>query len=140
MCLPLQPFKIEKEWVHNGLMCAVTLAVEAGHRCGYVRLPPKHAFYNKDHDEIPVDVYGGITFGDIEECTDYEDGLGYWIGFDCLHWEDSMFDPNARLEDMTTEDGVENIRAREIMTYMRDKHYWTHDEVIREVEQLAEQL
>jgi hypothetical protein len=37
MCLPVNPYKIEREWKAFGLSCAVVLAREASHRCGYVR-------------------------------------------------------------------------------------------------------
>lgn len=140
MGLPCQPFKIEKEWIHNGLMCAVTQPIEGGYRCGYVRLPPSHVQYNKDIDEIHVSVHGGLTLGEIETCTEYKDGLGYWIGFDCCHFGDSIFDPSVRSEDMITKDGKDNMKAREVMTSMRKMHYWTYDEVIEEVEHLADQL
>ena len=42
MCLPNAEnvFKVESEWEHAGLECAVVVAVKGGHRCGYVRVPP----------------------------------------------------------------------------------------------------
>lgn len=126
MCLPLKPFKLEKEWIHNGLKCAVVQAREHGHRCGYVRLPPTHPQYQEHYDNFDVSVHGGLTFSDIEPCIE-EDGTGWWIGFDCAHSGDAMYDPN-------------NIPEHKQLHNFPQDHYWTHDEVVSETEQLAMQL
>jgi hypothetical protein len=146
MCLPLTPFKIEREWKHAGLSCAVVLAREGGHRCGYVRVPPGHALHGKEYETPDVDVHGGLTFSDIEECKEHDDGQGWWFGFDCTHLRDAYFDPNARLEDMTTEEGrarfrIEQEMGRKFPSSLRgDDHYWTEPEVAAETERLADQL
>lgn len=144
MCLPLKPFKIEREWKHAGLSCAVVLAREAGHRCGYVRVPPGHPMHGKSYDDPNVDVHGGLTFAEIEPCTEHEDGQGYWFGFDCAHSGDASYDLNA------TPVTVEGKRRFEIEREMnrkyptgygdRPEHYWTAAEVIAETERLADQL
>ncbi len=138
MCLPTKPFKVEREWEHAGLKCAVTLQHPGGHRCGYVRVPPGHWAFGKEYEDIHVDVHGGITFATPEPCA-HEDGAGWWVGFDCGHSEDEMYDPDMKLEDAPEE-------YRSVMAFYRGlslqypKHYWTQAEVERECEKLAEQL
>lgn len=53
----------------------------SGHLCGYVRIPEIHPFYNLEYYEIDVDVHGGLTYSSEEK-------NGYWIGFDCAHYND----------------------------------------------------
>jgi len=52
------------------------------HFCGYVKLPETDKFYNVDHNSIPVDVHGELTFGEFTH-----DG-GFWIGWDYAHHGD----------------------------------------------------
>lgn len=53
---------------------------------GYVKIPEDHPWFEKHYDDIPVQVHGGLTYGDD----------GGWIGFDTAHlgdyWPDSEFD------------------------------------------------
>src|SRR5258708_15897314 len=93
MCLPVKPYKIEREWYHHGLQCAVVQGREGFNRCGYVRVPPGHPAHGKDYDDVNVRVHGGLTFGSIENC-EHEDGTGFWFGFDCAHFRDSYLNPH----------------------------------------------
>src|SRR5258708_251769 len=95
MCLPVTPFKVEREWTHAGLQWAVVQAQEFSHRCGYVRVPPTHLAFGKNYDDLDVSVHGGLTYGNLEPCAEHEDGQGYWFGFDCAHYDDAMYDPAA---------------------------------------------
>jgi hypothetical protein len=144
MCLPVTPFKVEREWKHAGLSCAVVLAKEAGHRCGYVRVPPGHPMHGKRYDDVNVEIHGGLTFADLEPCTEHEDGQGYWFGFDCAHCYDASYDPNAKIEDMTTDEGKALLRIHREMDLKypmpERERYWTELEVVAETERLAEQL
>lgn len=46
--------KIEKKWRHNGLPC-LALALDIGHRCGYVGVNKKHPLYGIGYaDESPA--------------------------------------------------------------------------------------
>ena len=135
MCLPLEPFKIEREWKHAGLSCAVVQAREGGHRCGYVRVPPGHSLHGKDYNDVDVSIHGGLTFAEIESCA-HEDGTGYWFGFDCAHSMDASYDP-----DHLPEHEVDfRTKYPEFNHLHFADHYWTQSEVERETEQLAEQL
>jgi hypothetical protein len=136
MCLPVTPYKIEREWKHAGLSCAVVQAREAQNRCGYVRVPPGHPAHGRDYTEIEVSVHGGLTFAEIEPCREHQDGQGYWLGFDCAHYTDSMIDPEADPETMSQE-------GRKVWTIIKGSqhgHFWTQTEVERECESLAQQL
>lgn len=154
MCLPVAKYcyKVEREWEHAGLKCAVVQAREGQYRCGYVRVPPTHPAYghqlNSYHraDSVISDklsVHGGITFSEIEPCS-HEDGRGFWFGFDCAHAGDAPYDPTLKAEDFV------DVKARYMFQVhkkveakypsMLSEHYWTHDEVVNETEQFAEQL
>jgi hypothetical protein len=143
MCLPVQPYKIEREWKHAGLSCAVVQAREGAHRCGYVRVPPGHPLHGKPYEEPEVEVHGGLTFAEIEPCTEHADGQGYWFGFDCAHAGDASYDPNATTADLVSEQAKAVLRFHlEIAAKypIRHEHYWTESEVVAETERLAEQL
>lgn len=113
MCLPLKPYKIEREWESFGLKCAVVMAREAGHRCGYVRVPPEHPLHGKDYDAPSVEVHGGLTFAELEPCA-HEDGQGWWFGFDCAHSGDASMDPDV---DPTT------LSKEGLMRWQIDREY-----------------
>lgn len=143
MCFPGKPFRVEKEWEHAGLKCAATQAFEGRHRCGYVRLPPGHKFYGMAPMKIPADAHGGVNFGALEPC-EHEDGRGYWIGFDCAHVWDGMWDPNLVPDELGEStrgffDALGPLREVEAIGGIMP-HYWTHEDVVRETERLAEQL
>lgn len=147
MCLPVKPYKIEREWEHLGLKCAVVQAREAQHRCGYVRVPPGHPYYGKPWDETAqLEVHGGITFAVEEPCIE-EDGKGWWFGFDCTHSGDASYDPNVDVASVTAET-QELLRIffkvtgdpSRVGLNQRGDHFWTQAEVERETERLAEQL
>lgn len=79
---PLKDNTVER-WVRDGFDCALTTGF-SGNLCGYVKLPPNHAFSGKHYDEIDVQVHGGLTFA----CRDLDGG--WWIGFDTAHFEDRV--------------------------------------------------
>jgi len=147
MCLPIKPFKIEREWVHAGLSCAVVQAREDQHRCGYVRVPQGHPLYGASYETPNVEVHGGLTFAELEPCTEHKDGQGWWFGFDCAHFMDATHDPNFDPSQATKPD---TVRLMKIHQDIRKKyplglgeepeHYWTQDEAVAETERLAEQL
>ena len=91
---------VEKVFKRSGLDCVV-LAVDTGHRCGYVGVPKSHPLYGRhyfetlsDNSDVEIcsniDIHGGLTFS--------SDGHGgypvakddvWWFGFDCAHFGDS---------------------------------------------------
>lgn len=153
MCLPVKPFRVEKEWRHAGLMCCVVLAREARHRCGYVRVPPSHPMHGKTYDDLDVEVHGGVIFAALEPCRDHDDGQGYWFGFDCAHLGDAPYDPDVSIEKLTTREARDLVQIRSAVDTTTENsrnvlqvhlavnvHYWTVEEVVAETERLAEQL
>jgi hypothetical protein len=53
-------YKIEKNWEHEGYRCIV-VAIDMGHRCGYVGVDKEHPFYGKEYnDEIPPEMLDKI--------------------------------------------------------------------------------
>jgi len=136
MRLPITPFKVEREWKYMGFQCTVVLAREHGHRCGYVRVPPDHPAFGKKYDDdavIHLSVHGGLTFAELEPCTEHEDGQGWRLGFDFIHSGDKSDEPGyepeylKKYQRLTSELGLH-------------EHYWTQREVERECESLAEEL
>ena len=152
MCLPIKPFKVEREWEHAGLKCAVVQARACSFRCAYVRVPPTHRFHGKDSDLVDISVHGGLTFSELEPCVE-EDGKGWWFGFDFAHCDDEMNDPNPDLTTLNEEERHYVLKMREIHDRVegdmkarypdykgRHGHFWTQAEAERECEALAEQL
>lgn len=141
MCLPVKPFKIEREWVYRGLKCAVVQAREAAHRCGYVRVPPGHPAHGSHYDGVDVSVHGGLTFSELEPCA-HEDGQGHWLGFDCAHFMDSMYDPDALICELAPRWSLRYLMWNAANSTLQsfDDHYWLEDEVAKECECLADQL
>lgn len=76
-----------KEWEHVGLKCLVLRAQHLGHLNGYVGVPEGHPAYDRDYNEIDVEVHGGLTFGDFGDGQLRPKGF-YWLGFDCAHLGD----------------------------------------------------
>lgn len=135
MCLPnaKHVYKIEKEWEHAGLLCAVVQGREGSNRCGYVRVPPTHPFHGKHYDDVDVNVHGGLTFASVEPCA-HDDGIGWWFGFDCAHAGDCSHDP------ANPPDYMKKLIAENPTLWRDNEHFWTHNEVVYETEKLAEQL
>lgn len=91
------------QWVdpETGLDCLI-VRNRMGSLCGYVGVPSDHVAYGKFYDDVPVQVHGGLTYGDLCQESD-EDGPSpgichvplpgrphdvYWLGFDCGHsWD-----------------------------------------------------
>lgn len=109
---------VEKLWFEKGFPCAV-LFVGDSHRCGYVGLPKKHKWYEKDYEKIDIDVHGGLTFGRKDFIIE---GF-WWIGFDCAHLGDKYF-----------------VSCLEKTFLAEEEHFWTTKEVEMEVKKMIKQL
>jgi len=81
-------YKVEKDWIHNGLRCVVILSTTLGHRCGYVGVPKDNPLFEKDYREIDflIEVHGGLTYsgGGNESKYPVKSDL-WWFGYDCAH-------------------------------------------------------
>ena len=81
---------VEKAFNYKGFECRV-LFMNAGYRCGYVKIPATHSMCGSsisEYDEA-ITCYGGITYLEKylinEDCPDGSE----WIGFDCDHITDA---------------------------------------------------
>jgi hypothetical protein len=94
-----EPDKMQWPDAATGLPClAVRNAVGAW--CGYVGVPPGHAYHGMHYDDVNCSVHGGLTFADAcqptaDESADIchvpspgEPHNVWWLGFDCGHCMD----------------------------------------------------
>lgn len=84
---------IEKDWITEAGLRAVVLAMEMGHRCGYVGVPLAHPHYGRDYSDsglYDIRVHGGLTYAgqSISVPVDEANPL-HWFGFDCAHFMDA---------------------------------------------------
>jgi hypothetical protein len=111
-----EPEKI-REWAYDGRECKV-VHHDLGHFCGYAKTPLRFSYgdlsdlYDSGIYNL-VEVHGGVTYG--------VDSDG-WIGFDCGHAGDVCIIDEAEKEE---------IEGRTV---------WTPEDVMEEVESLADQL
>lgn len=92
-----EPDKVQFE--AHGLPCLLHRG-PGGHWCGYVGVAEGHRYFQKNYDDVPADVHGGLTFSEF--CADTKDeshGICHvpdegephrvwWLGFDCAHLGD----------------------------------------------------
>ena len=66
-------------------------SVDHGWGNGYVCIPPTHPYHGKPYDYIPVDVHGGLTFGDHASNVWFRSipPQYYVVGFDTAHCFDT---------------------------------------------------
>lgn len=121
---------VEKEWECAGLKCVV-IFVRQSHRCGYVAVPTGHPAWDKNSNDLPINVHGGITFAQRGGKKDrhFKDKNLYWFGFDCAHAGDKLL-------------GIERAFKHAKLPYLtkRKGHLWTLREVVAETKIMAKQL
>lgn len=133
MCLPIAvnfPDKVLAKGEHLGYEWTITNN-GYGIRCGYIKLPRGHPWWGKGYDEIPADVHGGITFAEHDKpCGQGQPDDGFWIGFDCLHFNDAP-DPSLK----SWEPRVTSIMSKQ----MRGGQVRTHLYVVKQLRNLCRQ-
>lgn len=93
-----EPDKVQFVDEETGLPCLI-VRNQLGALCGYVGVDSSHAAFERNYDEVDVNVHGGLTFSDFcspgnDEhgiCHIVEDGENdrvWWLGFDCAHGGD----------------------------------------------------
>lgn len=113
---------VVKAWRHEGRPCVI-VNVRGTHYCGYSRTYLRDlshdvtSKYSEHGDIILFDINGGLTYGP-DECN--------FVGFDCGHSWDRCYDERGNL--MTKH------------TFGDESKEWYLDDVVDEVEYLAEQL
>jgi len=94
-------YQVEADFMHEGNRCVV-IALDAGHRCGYVGIPSENVLYDKEYDDQIKEldrgitpsrhfiVHGGITYagGGLHSKYPVKSDL-WWFGFDCDHYGDA---------------------------------------------------
>lgn len=91
-----EPDKIEWKDKETGMDCIIRRNAQMGFLCGYVAVGPQHPYFEKEYDDIDIDVHGGLTYaaacdGDPDNgvCHPSENGdHAWWFGFDCGHARD----------------------------------------------------
>jgi hypothetical protein len=85
----------------TGLACRAWRHPEIGCWAGYVEVPRGHPWFGVDYGELPdIRVHGGVTFaGQFAE--------GWWLGFDCGHFDDVMPGLDALLNRLNPERAVD---------------------------------
>jgi hypothetical protein len=143
MCLPVSPYKIEWQSVLHGYLCVVVQNEKYGNRCGYVRIPPGHPYFNKDY-AIDVQVHGGLTFFGNETCKEHAYQHGWWMGFDCGHAGDHRTDPSVSDELLSDVQKIMRTFEKKHTDILGGElpplHFWTLEETVEETLSLAEQL
>jgi len=106
-----EPARIE--YVESGVKALILRNPDFGTLCGYIALPLKHPLAGKNYNDIPIQVHGGLTYGDKGDGSLYEKGY-YWYGFDCGHsWD---FAPKI-VELLETMEGTDTKHWYENTTY-----------------------
>jgi hypothetical protein len=98
MCLSIaidRPDDVLAKGEHLGLQWVV-VNNGMGYRCGYVRVPLGHPWHGKSHNDLNVEVHGGLTFAEADvPCDAPGADTDWWLGFDCAHAFDAP-DPELR--------------------------------------------
>lgn len=131
----------------------------SGAWCGYVGVPGGHRAFNRNYDDIPAVVHGGLTYSDFcQPVSDPSIGICHtpqkgrvaaiwWVGFDCNHFQD--FGPAMAARLQALKDANPEFKASDdafqALTSLHENSMWTEvyrdlDYVVDEVTQLAEQL
>lgn len=81
------------EWESHGFPCLMR-RTDMGNWCGYVAVLPGHPVFEKNYNDVDVNVHGGLTYA--EHCHGSichvpkpgEPDNVWWLGFDCAHGGD----------------------------------------------------
>jgi hypothetical protein len=88
MCLSIaidRPDDVLAEGEHLGFQWVV-VNNRVGYRCGYARVPLGHPWHGKSHNDLNVEVHGGLTFAEADvPCDAPGADTDWWLGFDCAH-------------------------------------------------------
>lgn len=77
--IPVQESRFE----YKGFPCVV-LFQPLGFRTGYVGIPKGRKYYKSNHERIPVNCHGGLTYSSLKLYHQNDTDM-WWIGFDCGH-------------------------------------------------------
>lgn len=117
---PLKKATIVKRWQHAGLDCIISHGPGMEWCNGYVHVPEGHVAHDADYNRPPVNVHGGLTYGENS-----------WFGFDTAHGGDNWSDDELR---------VVGLPPAKFRSSLRVYTEWTLARLIAEVESLANQF
>ena len=123
---------VEREWKHRGFKCLVTFDEEFFEESfsGYVAVPTGHPCWGKEHNQVKVDVHGGLAFSKQgSDDSIWKNRNLWWFGFNCAH-----------LTDDTRRSRWDFERTHPVRQSEGHLHKWTLDEACAEAEKLADQL
>lgn len=144
MCLSLaisRPDSVEVHSKHADHEYIVTTG-NAGFRCGYVKVEPRHPWYGVEYMDVDAEVHGGLTFSEPDvNCGKDGPDNGYWVGFDCGHAGDAK-DPS--IEDRTQNFDIIDSMWMEFacgitQDYPMGSKIWTTEDVVAECKLLCDQ-
>jgi hypothetical protein len=124
------------EWRYRGLPCLMVRNIEVGNWCGYVAVPPGHAWHGRDRDALDVDAHGGLTYADgccghichVPQPGEPDDV--WWLGFDCAHAYDVMPKVRATMPALTLQAEAELGYAYRDVAYVRAECERLADQVL----------
>jgi len=80
------------------------------HPCAYIRIPEGHPFYDKDYDDVALDVHGGLTYsGNLSHLDGVEPG--FYLGWDYAHIGDYVGYYDSNDKKWTTEEILEEVKG-----------------------------
>ena len=108
-----EPDKVQWQDPATGLACLANRNY-AGAWCGYVGVPKGHPWFEKNYNDVDVEVHGGLTFSSgCDTSEDIPEGHGichvvepgepevWWLGFDCGHYQDLIPAYHCRVPPLT---------------------------------------
>jgi len=121
----------EYPFEHCGYQCKLVRKLHSWTWCGYVTLPETHPDFSTSYEDLGVhfNVHGGLTFG--------EDGT---FGFDTSHLGDIIPSQFVNIQRVIVEACEAGEAIKRVMNKDDSRHYWTYEEVEKELKSLAEQF
>lgn len=85
----------KEQFYHRDVPCLIVRG-PLGALCGYAGVYPSHPWYEKDYNNIDINVHGGLTYsapcaedgGKICHVPKEDEQPVWWFGFDCAHGGD----------------------------------------------------
>jgi hypothetical protein len=79
---------ILEDWYDDGVRCLIVRGPSA--LCAYLGVPLTHPLAGKDHNDIPIECHGGLTYSG-EGDGKYRPKDFFWYGWDYGHCYDYSF-------------------------------------------------
>ena len=112
------------------------------HYCGYVKLVESDRYFNVNYNDIPIQCHGGLTYGEVEN-------NGYWIGFDCMHANDTKEIQNVQFvvnECISIIHQIDILNAEkehgidELIKYVRGSYHYDYGDGSNEIKSIKSEI